>query len=175
MLRMIVWANTEGYSAHSERSASRFLINIGAHKHSGLQECLLKQLNVFEFPQFLVTKKTILPLPKCWRVSYRGKKLCSPPRREYWGGTHSTALSPFPESHRLPLLMKWKTSQVEDSTGLCSSLACLFASYWITWVHGTLLAYSALSSSIPTTHRSGSWQAWPSEMCWPQALSDDTY
>lgn len=54
-----------------------------------------------------------------------------------------------PESHRLPLLDEIEKILAEDSTGLCSSLACLlFTEFVGTWCTLWLIQFF---SSIPTT------------------------
>lgn len=165
MLRMLVWANTEGRSAYSGAQ------QVVSHKHrcsyytAGLQAWLRKQLYGFEFLQFLVTKRKLycsFQNVDAWATEERS---ALPQGGVLGRDTFSCSVS-IPESRSLPLLMKWKTSQVKDSTMLPSSLACLL-------LPTEFLAYSALFSSVPATHRSGLWQVWTSsEMCWPQALSD---
>ena len=148
---------------------------IGAHEHSWIAEGTVKTtMWVQIFGIFSNKERTILLLPKCWRMSYRGKRLCTPQGGVLARNTFNCSVS-APESRLSPLLMKWNASQLNHSTVLHSLLACLlllteFLGRYHTWC---LLAYSVLSSSVPTTHRSSLWQAQTSsEMCWPQALSD---
>lgn len=76
-------------------------------------------------PQFLVTKRKLYCLFQNVDVWATEERSCALPQGGVLGRDAFNCSVSVPESHALPLLMKWKTSQVKDSTGLCSSPACL--------------------------------------------------
>ena len=104
---------------------------MGAHKHSWIAGVPAKTTKCVRISTVFSNKeKTILPLPKCWRVSYRGKKLCSPPRRSTGAGciqllclrSWKSCVASFDEMKNIPSKRQYRTVLL---TGLP------VASYWI--------------------------------------------